>query len=182
MMIMSFARQKLLRFMRSHLLTIYLTAFAHGALFRQSLPVPVSSRLVSTFSSTRPLRSLICWKLSFAQDDSFRYSHPIWAAKFLKDFVFIFPECIFGFFKKRDQVSIGMRYYEWILFDLIDQLVWFCANAMLFLLQVEIGNGDTSNISLINQDCFSQLCVCVCVCLFPYEVEVVISRPKNNFV
>ena len=59
--------------MRSHLLVVDLSASAVNVWFRQSSPVPLSSKLVPTFSSIRmrvsgvPLRSLMHLELSFAQ-------------------------------------------------------------------------------------------------------------------
>jgi hypothetical protein len=51
LLIVSFALQKLCNFMRSHLSILNLTAQAIAALFRNVSPVPISSRLFSTFSS-----------------------------------------------------------------------------------------------------------------------------------
>ena len=48
---MSFALQKLWSFMRSHLSILDLTAQAIAVLFRNFSPVPISSRLFTTFSS-----------------------------------------------------------------------------------------------------------------------------------
>jgi hypothetical protein len=47
----SFALQKLCNFMRSHLSILDLTAQAIAVLFKHFSPVPISSRLFSTFSS-----------------------------------------------------------------------------------------------------------------------------------
>lgn len=49
----SFALQKIVSFMRSHLLIVELRASAVAGLFRKLSPVPASSRLSPTFSSKR---------------------------------------------------------------------------------------------------------------------------------
>ena len=72
-----FALQKLLSFMRSHLLICDLSTCTIGVLFKKLSSVPICSRLFPTFSSIRfsisgfILRSLI--HLSFVQCDRYEY-------------------------------------------------------------------------------------------------------------
>jgi hypothetical protein len=67
---LSFALQKLCSFRRSHLLNVFLRAWAIGVLFRKLSPVPMSSRLCHTFCSIKfsvygfTLKSLIHLDLS----------------------------------------------------------------------------------------------------------------------
>ena len=78
-MLFFFAIQKLFSFMRSHLLIVVLssTVCAITAMFRESFPVPISSRIFHTFQPSRfcvsglMLRSLIHLDLSFLQDDQY---------------------------------------------------------------------------------------------------------------
>jgi hypothetical protein len=71
----SFALQKLCNFMRSHLSILDLTMQVIAVLFRNFSPVPISSRLFPTFSSSNfsvsglMWRSLIHLYLSFLQGD-----------------------------------------------------------------------------------------------------------------
>ena len=72
---MSFALQKLFSFRRSHLLIVFLSVCAAGAIFRKWFPVPMRSSVLPTFSSIRfsvagfMLRSLIHLDLSFVHGD-----------------------------------------------------------------------------------------------------------------
>ena len=71
----SFVLQKLCNFMRSHLSILDLTVQAIAVLFRNFSPVPISSRLLTTFPSKNfsvsgfMWRSLIHLDLSFVQGD-----------------------------------------------------------------------------------------------------------------
>ena len=71
----SFASKKLLSFMRSHLLMVYLSMCSIGILFRNFSLVAMSSRLFPVFSSmwlnrsSFKLQSLIHLELSFGQGD-----------------------------------------------------------------------------------------------------------------
>ena len=72
-----FALQKLLSFRRSHLFIASLIVCATGVLLRKWSPVPISCRLLPTFSSIRfkvvrlMLRSLIHLDLSFVHGDRY---------------------------------------------------------------------------------------------------------------
>ena len=76
-MTVSFALQKLLNFRRSHLFIVSLIVCATRVLLRKWSPVPMSCRLLSTFSSIRfnvvrlILRSLIHLDLSFVHGDRY---------------------------------------------------------------------------------------------------------------
>ena len=90
----------LFSFMRSHLLTVGLSAFTVGVLFREYFLVPLCSWLFLTFCSSRysisgyMLRSLIHLDLCIVQGD--RYGsicillHEVRLASFLED-TFFFP-------------------------------------------------------------------------------------------
>ena len=77
LMTVSFALQKLLSFRRSHLFIVALIVCATGVLPRKWSPVPMSCRLLPTFSSIRfnvvrlILRSLIHLDLSFVHGDRY---------------------------------------------------------------------------------------------------------------
>jgi hypothetical protein len=75
LMTVSLPLQKLCSFMRSHLLVLDLTAQAIAVLFRNFSPVPICSRLSTTFSSINVIVSSFMWsslihlELSFVQGD-----------------------------------------------------------------------------------------------------------------
>ena len=74
-MMVFFVMQKLLSFMRLHLLVVDFSAYASIVLFRKSFPVPVDPRLFPIFSFIRlsvsgsVFRSLSHLELSFVQGD-----------------------------------------------------------------------------------------------------------------
>ncbi|ERE66736.1 Protein of unknown function DUF3704 containing protein [Cricetulus griseus] len=69
--------RKLLSFRRSHLLIVDLSVYATVVMFRKQSPVPISSRVLPTFSSNGfsvagfMLRSLIHLELSFVHGDRY---------------------------------------------------------------------------------------------------------------
>ena len=165
--------QKLFSIIRSHLLIVDLCVYANGVLFKKSPPVPVSSSLFFTFSSSRfsvsglMLRSLIHLELSFVQMDKydifgFVYMPPSSLISPLWRRCCLFPLCISGL-RARCPYACGLtpgssRWFHWLA-------CLFCVNTKLFyyyssVVQLEIRDGDTSSSPLIIQDCFSYLVDC----------------------
>jgi len=120
---MPFAVQKLSSFMRFHLSILNLRAWTIGVLFRKFPPVPMSSRLIPTFSSI--IIQYICLYVEVLDSLGFElcarwqiwiyfhfsmYRLPVKPAPFIEeDF---FPLYIFGFFVK-DQVYASVWLYFW---------------------------------------------------------------------
>ena len=141
----SFALQKIFNFMRLHLLSVDLSAWAISVLFRKSYPVPMSSRPSPTLSSIRfnvsqfMLRTLIQLELSFVQGDKYGSicslllvdiqfdQHHLLEMFFLS---FIFPVCSWLLYQR-----LGVhRYVDLCLglqFDPIDQHVCFYVHTMM---------------------------------------------------
>jgi hypothetical protein len=147
LLVVPFALQEVFSLMRPHLPIVDLSAWAIGVLFMKLPPVPMCSRLFSTFSVGFSvfgftLRSLTHVDLSFCAGKwiwIYLYSstcrHPVRLASLIKD-AFFFPLHGFRFFVK-NQVSVGMWVY-FSVFDLIPLfnlfVCFFYASTMCFLL------------------------------------------------
>ena len=121
---LSIALQKLCNFMRSHLSILHLTAQAIDVLFRNFSPVPISSRLIPTYSfinfSVPGLmwRSLIHLDLSILQGDKngsthilLHDNHQLCQQQVLKMLSFLLD----GFRSLvKDQVTIGVWVHFWV--------------------------------------------------------------------
>jgi hypothetical protein len=131
---LSFVLQRLLSFMRAHLLILDPSSWAIGVLFRKLSPVPMSSRLFANFSSIRfsvsgfTLRSLIHLDLSFMRDDKYgiylhssTYRQPVRLAPFDGD-TLIVPLYCFGFFVKNQVCGF-----------ISESSIWFHWSVCLFL-------------------------------------------------
>ena len=132
------------RFHEVHLLIANLSAYDSDALFRKMSPVPMRSRLLTTFSSIRfsvfsfMLRSLIHLDLSFVQGDKYGsiciLLHVVIQLDQHHLFKMLFSPLYNFCFSVKNQVFIGVRIYVWV-FDLIPLVhVYFYANTMRFLL------------------------------------------------
>lgn len=169
---MSLALQKLFRFMRSHLL-VFLVPF--GVLFRKLSTVP---RLFPTFLLLGSVYLVYVevhleerFVLQGDRYDLFVFFH-IHTPRIncLKCFHF-FSLCVYDFFIKKNQGSIGVSIYLWV-FDLI-----LLVNESVFMpipcgfcyysssVQCEVRDDDPFASSIIVQVCFSYSG------LFPHEVE-----------
>ena len=116
---MSFVLQKLLSFRKSHLLIVAISVCDTSVIFTKFSPVPMHSKLLSSFSSMRfsvvgyTFKSLIhlVWVLCMVIDkDLFSLStcqHPVMTAPSVKD-AFLFTFYNFRFFVKKNQLFIGV--------------------------------------------------------------------------
>ena len=126
---MSFALQKLLSFRRTHLFIVALIVCATRVLPRKWSPVPMSYRLLPTFSSIRfnvvrlMLRSLIHLDLSFVHGDRYGSTFILLQVDVqlcqhhLLKMLFFLPLYNFSSFVK-NQVFIGLWIKIWV-FDSI---------------------------------------------------------------
>ena len=127
------------------MLFVELSTCIIGALFKKSSPVPMCSRLFSTFSSIRfsvpgfMLRSpshldfrFHAWRLVWLYLHSSTCT-PVQPASFVED-AFFFPVCISDFFLSTPCVHRCVILCLGLQFDSIDQCVYFSTNIMQFLL------------------------------------------------
>jgi hypothetical protein len=131
---LSFALQKFFDFMRSHLSIVNARAWAIGVLFNKLSPVPMHSRLFSTFSSIRfnvsgfMLKSLIHLNLSFVHGDKYGsisillHVHIQLDQHHLLKILSFFPLYGFGFLNKKSSVYVYLCLFQGLLFNSIDPL------------------------------------------------------------
>ena len=149
----------------------------------ETFPVPVSSRLFSTFSSIRftvsgfILRSLIHLELSCMQGDNMGLFGFFYMQTSSLTSTICFRCCLIScvyfwpLYQKSGSkgVQIYIRVFNLIPLTNVSAFVPIqcCFYYYSLVVQLEIRDSDISRSSFITQDCFSKcVCVCVCVCFY----------------
>lgn len=187
-MSMSFTKQKLLSFLRFHVLIVDPSTFDNCVLFRKSSSVPISSNLFLTISSVSFNLSGLMLKsylnLNFVKGDKEVSICILLQASIQLDQYYLlkilsFLVCISQFFLKI-QMSICVLIHVWVFISipLISVSVFFlpiscCFYYNCFVVYLKL-DGDAFSNYFISQHCFNYLDFCYFVC-FHMKLSIAVS-------